>query len=129
VQARVEVNKRQILALFGHEGFCRATHARHPIQLFVGASNEQEAQMNVRYRVELSQTERAALTALLSAGKHAARRLKRAQILLAADAGASDDDNSMNSRLRWRSLTRAWTLPVSRSMPANRLSVPLRLYS
>jgi hypothetical protein len=24
----------------------------------------------------------------------------------------------MNSRLRWRSLTRAWTLPVSRSMPS-----------
>ncbi len=37
--------------------------------------------------------------------------------------------NSMNSRLRWRSLTRAWTLPVSRSIPANRLSVPWRLYS
>src|SRR4029077_2035373 len=32
--------------------------------------------------------------------------------------------NSMNSRLRWRSLTRAWTLPVSRSILANRLSVP-----
>jgi transposase len=48
--------------------------------------------MNVRYRVELSQTERTELTALLSGGKHAARRLKRAQILLAADAGASDDD-------------------------------------
>ena len=46
--------------------------------------------MNVRYRVELSQTERAELTALLSRGKHAARKLKRAQILLAADAGASD---------------------------------------
>jgi transposase len=46
--------------------------------------------MNVRYRVELSQTERAELTALLSGGKHVARRLKRAQILLAADAGASD---------------------------------------
>src|SRR5882757_261902 len=30
----------------------------------------------------------------------------------------------MNSRLRWRSLTRACTLPVSRSIPANRLSVP-----
>jgi len=28
-----------------------------------------------------------------------------------------------------RSLTRAWTLPVSRSIPANRLSVPWRLYS
>jgi hypothetical protein len=35
----------------------------------------------------------------------------------------------MNSRLRWRSLTRAWTLPVSRSMPASKLTVPLRLYS
>ncbi len=48
--------------------------------------------MNVRYRAELSQTERAELMALLSGGKHAARKLKRAQILLAADAGASDDD-------------------------------------
>jgi transposase len=48
--------------------------------------------MNVRYQVELSQTERAELVALLSAGKHAARKLKRAQILLAADAGASDED-------------------------------------
>jgi hypothetical protein len=33
--------------------------------------------MNVRYRVELSQTERAELTALLSGGKHVARKLKR----------------------------------------------------
>jgi transposase len=46
--------------------------------------------MNVRYRVELSQEERAELEALLSGGKHAARKLKRAQILLAADAGAND---------------------------------------
>src|SRR5207302_1182197 len=48
--------------------------------------------MNVRYRVELSHAERNQLTALLSGGKHAARKLKRAQILLAADAGASDGD-------------------------------------
>ena len=48
--------------------------------------------MNVVYRVELSQTERDELKGLLSAGKYAARKLKRAQILLAADAGASDDD-------------------------------------
>ena len=48
--------------------------------------------MNVRYRVELSQAERDELTALLSGGKHAARKLKRAQILLAADAGVSDED-------------------------------------
>ena len=48
--------------------------------------------MNVRYRVELSQDERDELSALPSGGKHAARKLKRAQILLAADAGASDED-------------------------------------
>ena len=90
MQARVEVNKGQILALLGREGFYGATQAGHPIQLFVRASNQEEARMNVRYRVELSQTERAELTALLSGGKHAARKLKRAQILLAADAGASD---------------------------------------
>ena len=47
--------------------------------------------MNIRYRVELSQAEREQLTALLSGGKCAARKLKRAQILLAADAGASDE--------------------------------------
>jgi transposase len=46
--------------------------------------------MNIRYRVELTQDERNELTALLSGGKHASRKLKRAQILLAADAGASD---------------------------------------
>ena len=43
--------------------------------------------MNIRYRVELSEVERSELVALLSGGKHAARKLKRAQILLAADAG------------------------------------------
>ena len=47
--------------------------------------------MNVRYRVELSQAERDELTAMLSKGKRAVRKLKRAQILLAADAGMSDD--------------------------------------
>ncbi len=46
--------------------------------------------MNIRYRVELSQSERDQLKALLSGGKHPARKLKRAQILLAADAAASD---------------------------------------
>jgi transposase len=48
--------------------------------------------MNVRYRVELNQCERDQLTALLSGGKHGARKLKRAQILLAADRGASDEE-------------------------------------
>jgi len=44
--------------------------------------------MNVRYRVELSQAERDQLTTLPSGGRHAARKLKRAQILPAAGAGA-----------------------------------------
>jgi transposase len=48
--------------------------------------------MNVRYRVTLTQYERNELAALLSGGKQPARKLKRAQILLAADAGISDDD-------------------------------------
>src|SRR2546423_9793181 len=48
--------------------------------------------MNVRYRVELSQAERSELTAMLSKGKRAARKLKRAQILLAADAGSGDEE-------------------------------------
>lgn len=47
--------------------------------------------MNVRYRVELSHAEREELTALLGGGKHPVRKLKRAQILLAADAGIGDE--------------------------------------
>ena len=48
--------------------------------------------MNVRYRVELDQCERDQLTALLSGGKRGARKLKRAQILLEVDRGASDEE-------------------------------------
>src|SRR6266853_3495040 len=56
-----------------------------------GAS-EKEAEMNVRYRVELNPAERCELTAMLRGGKRAARKLKRAQILLAADAGCSEEE-------------------------------------
>jgi transposase len=52
----------------------------------------EEARMNVRYRVELNQCERDQLTALLSGGKRGARKLKRAQILLATDRGAGDEE-------------------------------------
>ena len=48
--------------------------------------------MNVRYRVTLTRDERNELATLLSGGKQPARKLKRAQILLAADAGVSDDE-------------------------------------
>ncbi len=47
--------------------------------------------MNIRYRVELSEAERFELEGMLGGGKHAARKLKRAQILLAAHAGVPDD--------------------------------------
>src|SRR5262245_50912375 len=46
--------------------------------------------MNVRYRVTLTQYERDELGALLCGGKQATRKLKRAQILLAADTGVAD---------------------------------------
>ena len=95
MQARIEVDVREILPLLGREGFCAWTHAGHPIQLFVRASMK-EAGMNVRYRVELNQTERDELKALLNGGRHAARKLKRAQILLAADVGASDEEIARN---------------------------------
>ena len=47
--------------------------------------------MNVRYRVELDQAEQEALMALVNGGRHPARKLKRAQILLAAHAGVDDE--------------------------------------
>ena len=61
--------------------------------------------MNVRYRVELSQVERSDLKALLSGGKHASRKLKRAQILLAADAGAGDEEIAMSVGVSGRPCT------------------------
>jgi transposase len=47
--------------------------------------------MNVRYRVTLEAEEREVLEAMVRGGKVSARRLKRAQILLAADRGSTDE--------------------------------------
>jgi transposase len=47
--------------------------------------------MNIRHRVDLSEAERIELQSLLRGGRHAARKLKRAQILLAADTGLPDE--------------------------------------
>jgi transposase len=47
--------------------------------------------MTVRYRVELGEAERHELRAMLKGGRHAARKLKRAQILLATDADMPDE--------------------------------------
>ena len=48
--------------------------------------------MNIRYRVERDEAEKAQLRSLVHGGKHPARKVKWAQILLAAHDGVSDDD-------------------------------------
>ena len=52
--------------------------------------------MNVRYRVTLDISERAQLAAMVHGGRGAVRKLKRAQILLAADAGSTDEEIARN---------------------------------
>ena len=47
--------------------------------------------MTIKFHVDLSQAEREELKALLAGGRHAARKIKRAQILLAADEGVTDE--------------------------------------
>ena len=47
--------------------------------------------MNIRFIVELTASERAQLNDIVSKGRCQVRRVKRAQVLLAADAGASDE--------------------------------------
>ena len=53
--------------------------------------------MNIRYRVTLTGDEREQLQNLVSGGKAAVRRLKRAQILLAADARSTDQAIASNT--------------------------------
>src|ERR1700676_510471 len=67
------------------------TGRESPFARFMVGLDSGGSAMNIRYRVELSEAERAQLVALLSGGKHAARKIKRAQILLAADAGVGDE--------------------------------------
>lgn len=55
--------------------------------------------MNVRYRVELSEPEREELKEMIGGGKQSVRRLKRAQILLASDAGEGEEAISRTLRV------------------------------
>jgi transposase len=55
--------------------------------------------MNVRYRVTLDASEKSQLEALVSGGTGRVRQLKRAQILLAAHAGASDEQMARTIRV------------------------------
>ena len=52
--------------------------------------------MNIRYRVTLTSQERDQLQALVKGGKVAVRKIKRAQILLAADAKSTDEAIAVN---------------------------------
>jgi transposase len=52
--------------------------------------------MNIRYRVTLSAEERARLLEMVQGGKGTVRRLKRAQILLAADLRSTDEEIARN---------------------------------
>ena len=66
--------------------------------------------MNIRYQVELSEAERSEIEALLRGGRHAARKLKRAQILLAADARMPGDAIAQSALLAppWPPCEMAW---------------------
>jgi transposase len=52
--------------------------------------------MNVRYRIALEDFERVRLVSMVLDGKATVRKLKRAQILLAADAGSTDQQIAKN---------------------------------
>src|SRR6266511_3537294 len=52
--------------------------------------------MNIRHRVTLTSDEREQLQNLVKGGKGAVRRIKRAQILLAADAKSTDQAIAAN---------------------------------
>ena len=52
--------------------------------------------MNIKYRVTLETSERVQLVTMVLGGKGAVRRLKRAQILLAADSGSADEEIARN---------------------------------
>src|SRR5919206_2365645 len=75
-------------------------------RLQVMATSIKEAAMNIRYRVELSEAERTQLQSLLSGGRHAARKLKRAQILLAADRGVADEEIARSVAVGGSTVTR-----------------------
>ena len=62
--------------------------------------------MNIRYRIELSEDERCELAGMLKGGKQAVRRLKRAQILLAADAGVPDEAITQSVRVSGSTVSR-----------------------
>lgn len=62
--------------------------------------------MAKKYKVKLSEEERIHLKQMLSKGKVSARKLKRAQILLAADAGQIDEAIAANVQVHVNTVER-----------------------
>ena len=77
--------------------------------------------MNVRYRVTLTTEERQQLELLVRGGTGAVRTIKRAQILLAADAGSTDEAIAQNVGVG--------TATVYPSVPTSLETVPPRYLS
>src|SRR5260370_25390770 len=59
----------------------------------------EDTSMNVRYRVKLEESERQELQGLMAGGTRSVRKVKRAQILLAADYGNSDEQIASTVRV------------------------------
>jgi hypothetical protein len=77
--------------------------------------------MNIRYVVEL--TERDELRAVVVKGSQLARKVKRAQILLAADAGSIDEEIARNVVVGTSTVSRPSRhkrRPISSSMSVSR---------
>ena len=90
MKPRIEVDEGEVLPLLGREGFCRRTHAGHPIQLFVRASQGGRHECTLSGRTKPSRAQRSQG----AAHRRQARvtQAQAAQILLAADAGAGDEE-------------------------------------
>jgi hypothetical protein len=92
MELSVGVDESQILTLGrGERGCCVWSVLRHKNSYVSRHFTGGDDVVNVRYRVELSETERVELNRLVSGGKQAVRRVKRAQILLASDSGQSEE--------------------------------------
>ena len=119
VELRAGMNERQVLALpFGETG-PGGVAWRNSLIHRCAQKKLNEALMNIRYRVELHQSERDELTALLAGGRQRVRRLKRAQILLLqhrdAHGGARKD--------HW--VCRVWTGKRTKSVTSSISASPV----
>jgi transposase len=74
--------------------------------------------MHLRYRVDLEESERRQLEAIVTGGTQAVRRVKRAQILLAAAAGQTGDAIAMSVRVGTSTVDRTKRRFVEESLEA-----------